>query len=113
MRPEQIGVPLIMATVLAFTIGIAEGQNGKNIEEGAGTSPTMSLQDAISQASTQFPGQVVEAELEDEHGVMVYEVTIIGDDGRTREIEVDAKSGKLSAEDSEGSLPGKLGTHED
>ncbi|MEE8536620.1 MAG: PepSY domain-containing protein, partial [Acidobacteriota bacterium] len=87
--------------VLAFTMGIAKGENGKESEERVTTSPIMSLEDAITAATTRFQGRVVEAELEDEDGKVVYEVKILGDDGQTREIEVDANSGKLTVEESE------------
>lgn len=113
MTRGQLGTVCVLAAVLAFTMGIAKGENGKESEERVTTSPIMSLEDAITAATTRFQGRVVEAELEDEDGKVVYEVKIFGDDGQTREIEVDANSGKLTVEESEGTHGGEHESRED
>ena len=109
----QLGTVCVLTAVLAFTMGIAKEENGKESEERVTTSPIMSLEDAITAATTRFQGRVVEAELEDEDGKVVYEVKILGDDGQTREIEVDANSGKLTVEESEGTHGGEHKSRED
>ena len=48
-----------------------------------------------TQVRYQFPGQVLEAELEREHGQAVYEIEIASTTGAVTEITVDAHSGEL------------------
>ena len=47
----------------------------------------------LALASQKVPGDVLKVELEDEKGRLIYEVKILGHDGRVREIELDAKTG--------------------
>ena len=55
----------------------------------------LSMVEAIAIAKTQFPGQVLEAELEREHEQVVYEIEIASTTGVVTEIKVDAQSGEL------------------
>ncbi|MDT7043711.1 PepSY domain-containing protein [Candidatus Nitronereus thalassa] len=54
----------------------------------------ITLQKAVIHAVNEKPGKVVEAELEKEGDRLVYEVEILGDDGKFYEVYIDAKSGK-------------------
>ena len=47
----------------------------------------------LTLAGQRVPGDVLKVELEDEKGRLIYEVKILGQDGRVREIELDAKTG--------------------
>jgi uncharacterized membrane protein YkoI len=54
----------------------------------------------LASAVAQVPGDVVEVELEREHGHWVYELKIIADDGRRLEVLVDAATATvIEAED--------------
>ena len=55
----------------------------------------LSMEEAIATANAKFPGQVLEAELENEHGRAVYEIEIASATGSVTEITVDAQSGEL------------------
>ena len=46
-------------------------------------------------ALQQVPGQVVKAELEYDHGAVVYEIEIRTREGQKYEVKVDANSGKV------------------
>ena len=51
-------------------------------------------------AQHEVPGQVIEVELEWDHDRLEYEVKVLTDAGRVREIEIDAANGRvLSVED--------------
>jgi uncharacterized membrane protein YkoI len=51
-------------------------------------------------AQHEIPGQVIEVELEWDHDRLEYEVKVLTDAGRVREIEIDASNGRvLSVED--------------
>ncbi|WP_040287329.1 PepSY domain-containing protein [Sporosarcina koreensis] len=55
----------------------------------------ISMEQAMSAALQQVPGQVVKAELEYEHGTLIYEVEIRTADGHKFEVEVDANTGRV------------------
>ena len=42
-----------------------------------------------------YPGQMLEAELDDEDGIFVYELKILSNDGRVVEAVYDARTGEL------------------
>jgi uncharacterized membrane protein YkoI len=49
----------------------------------------------IEHAQRDHPGDLLEAELEDEHGVTVYELKILTPEGRIRKVYYDAKEGTV------------------
>ena len=51
------------------------------------------LSKILSIAAQRVPGDVIEVELEDEERVLVYEIKILTDGGRVREIKIDARTG--------------------
>ncbi len=55
----------------------------------------LSLEIILKNVRQQFPGKVLEVELEKEDGQIVYEIEILNDNGVITEIYVDAKTGKL------------------
>ncbi len=55
----------------------------------------LSLQEILQQVEKDYPGQVIETELEHEHGSYIYELEILTDNDRVIELEVDAASGKI------------------
>jgi len=53
------------------------------------------LSDIIKQASAHYPGNVLEVELEEKNGEIVYEIELLGDDGVIMEMLIDARSGRM------------------
>jgi hypothetical protein len=53
------------------------------------------LGNVLAQIQEKFSGDVVEIELERKAGAWVYEIEIIGVDGRVRDIDVDGKTGDV------------------
>ncbi|WP_170314671.1 PepSY domain-containing protein [Aquibium carbonis] len=43
----------------------------------------------------QFPGRIVEAELDDDDGRIIYEIKILQRNGRVLEVEIDARTGRI------------------
>ena len=50
------------------------------------------LSDALAAFTAGWPGEIVQVELEDHDGRLVYEARILGADGRRREITIDGKT---------------------
>jgi uncharacterized membrane protein YkoI len=63
--------------------------------------PTVTLAKAQATALARAPGTVKSAELETEHGVLLYSFDIADKNGRVLEVQIDAHSGKVIAVDEE------------
>ena len=61
------------------------------VEEGR----ILPLKEILARAQKAEPGQVIEAELEDERGAIVYEIKMLTADGRMLKLYFDAASGAL------------------
>jgi len=53
------------------------------------------LAEVLAAVATQVPGEVIEVELEREHGHWVYELKVIARDGRVLEVLVDAATATI------------------
>ncbi|MEC4674182.1 MAG: PepSY domain-containing protein [Nitrospirota bacterium] len=100
-RSNYMLVPMLTAGVLLLW-GLAMSSEGIHAQEQGMATATLSLEEAIATAKTKFPGQVLETELENEHGQAVYEIEIASTTGVVTEIKVDAQSGELLSSDIEG-----------
>ena len=57
--------------------------------------PVVPLEQVIDQARTRQPGRLLEAEVDDYHGKVVYEIEILDAQGRVWELRFDVKTGAL------------------
>jgi uncharacterized membrane protein YkoI len=55
----------------------------------------LSLSEIMKQASSQVPGKVLEVELEEEDGLIVYEIEFLSEQGVIMEMIIDARTGRL------------------
>ncbi len=53
------------------------------------------LQTILDRLRLDYPGRILEVELEKEHGIIIYEIEIVDDDGKVRELSVNASTGEL------------------
>ena len=84
--------------VLALTLACAPASAGEShdrarraVEEGR----ILPLKDILARAEAAYPGQMVETELENEDGALVYEIKMLTKDGRVMKLHYDAKTGEL------------------
>jgi hypothetical protein len=77
-----------------------EGHSYDRARRASAQGEILSLAEIYRRAATRFPGRVLEAELESEHGRWVYELKILDHAGRLRKVYLDAGSGEfLKSED--------------
>ena len=79
---------LICSPVLA---GESHDRARRAVEEGQ----ILPLKLILARAEAAYPGQMVETELENEDGVLVYEIKMLTKDGRVMKLLYDAKTGEL------------------
>ncbi len=91
-RSHSMLVTMFVSGVF-LTGGLALSSEG--MKEKEFMTAKLSMEEAITTAKTKFPGQVLEAEFENEDGQAVYEIEIASTTGEMTEIKVDAQSGEL------------------
>ena len=89
----------LIGSALVLSLPAWSDERGKEEDESKVADLTktakVTIQDAIKTASDKMAGTVVEAELERKHGKIVWEVEIVGVDGKVTEVHIDAASGAV------------------
>lgn len=97
---SQRPVTAVSATLLASTllVGASVQASPKDHDQARAAleaGEIRPLTEILAKASAEVPGDVVEVELEREHGRWIYELKIISPDGRLLEVEMDASDASL------------------
>ncbi|HXH04413.1 MAG TPA: PepSY domain-containing protein [Candidatus Competibacteraceae bacterium] len=80
----------------AFASSALAGLDHERIRDLRAAGEILPLETILEHYRSTYPdGRILETELEQEDGVLVYELYILGDDGEVRELEYDARSGVL------------------
>ena len=95
MKRSHYMIVAMLICGVALTWGLALSSEGTAEQGKELLTAKLSMEEAIATAKTNLPGQVLEAELEHEHGQAVYEIEIAGTTGAVTEIKIDAQSGEL------------------
>lgn len=97
MKSLSLIVALTVGTVLA--LGSPAWSDKKKNDEGdiaaLAIDAKVTIYQAIKTASEKIHGTVVEAELEKKHGKTVWEVEVLGADGKVTEVHIDAATGAV------------------
>ncbi len=97
MKSLSLIVVLTVGTVLA--LGPPAWSDKEEDEDGdiaaLAKDSKVSIDQAIKTASQKVPGTVVEAELEKKHGKTIWEVEVLGADGKVTEVHIDAATGTV------------------
>ncbi|MGE7666882.1 PepSY domain-containing protein [Ureibacillus composti] len=72
-----------------------DGENDDVSQAELAKQAKITKEEASEKALEQVPGTVTEVELDDENGLVVYDVEINAEDGTQQSVEVDAKTGKI------------------
>ncbi|MGE4280475.1 MAG: PepSY domain-containing protein [Magnetospirillum sp.] len=82
---------LLVLPALAWADEADHDRARRALEEGR----ILPLRDLLERAEAEVPGRMIEAELEDEHGKLVYEIKVLAQDGRVVKLIYDASNGQL------------------
>jgi uncharacterized membrane protein YkoI len=94
MRAHALtGLLAISLIVGVNTVAMSDDKEGKIADLVKDAKVT--AEQAIKTAMEKVPGTVVEAELEKKHGKTVWEVEILGADGKVTEVHIDAAEGTV------------------
>jgi uncharacterized membrane protein YkoI len=86
---------LALAAASGVTAGDKKAKEHDAIRSALQRGEVLPLSKILAIASQRVPGDVIEVELEDEERVLVYEIKILTDGGRVREIKIDARTGAV------------------
>jgi uncharacterized membrane protein YkoI len=67
----------------------------QGMSDGVRDGSLIPLARALDIAAARLPGEVLKIELERKHGRPIYEIKVLADNGRVREIELDGRSGDV------------------
>jgi uncharacterized membrane protein YkoI len=101
MMIKHIAVSALILGALCFTGTPAwsdKGHKGKHDDDHVADlakDAKVTIDDAIKTASEKVPGTVVEAELEKKHDKTVWEIEVLGADGKVTEVHIDAGTGTI------------------
>jgi uncharacterized membrane protein YkoI len=104
-RRMLTGRGLLVTAVAAGVLAGGAATAAVADDDGRGASPSdgrparaaVSLTQAVDAALKAVPGEVEEAELDDEHGRTVWEIDVLASNGTWRDVVVDAATGKVTA----------------
>ncbi len=94
-------IALVVLILMLFEgAGLADGDHdrAKRLKEAGEILP---LEQVIEKAKKDHPGQLLEAELEEKKGRLIYELELLDEEGIVWELKYDAKSGELLKEKQE------------
>lgn len=84
---------LICALILVPALLSAQQIDQDLARDAVGRGQIMTLSDILKAVKARHPGRVIEVELDEEDGILTYEIDMVTSDGRLVEIEVDAATG--------------------
>lgn len=94
MRAYKITALLAISLVVAFSATAWSDDKEGNVADLV-KDAKVTIDQAIKTAVDKVPGTVVEAELEKKHGKTVWEVEVVGADGKVTEVHIDAATGTV------------------
>lgn len=97
MKRSAVAVALVAAFMLsAWTLpGRADGDDHERARQALEAGEILSLRTVLERMALDYPGQVMEVELEREEGVWVYEIKLLRTGGALVKLEVDARDGRV------------------
>lgn len=108
----KIWKTLIAAGFLAVAFAHAGQGDHERARQALAAGEILPLRQVLDRVEREVSGQVLEVELEDEHGTWVYEIKVLGPKGAVAKLKVDARDGKILRKKGH-ELPGEQGSLKD
>lgn len=75
--------------------GWSDDDDWRRLHEDVQAGKIKPLNEILASLNTHYDGQVIDVDLEDEDGVIIYEIELLGPQGQVVEFEVNAATGEL------------------
>lgn len=96
--PFRSVLPLLLACAL-FAAPLHAGDDHERAREAVARGEVLPLDAVLARVPLRAGERLLDAELEREDGLWIYELELIAADGRVREVELDARDGRWIEED--------------
>ncbi len=90
-----IGIALMLAAVLGAMNGFADEGDHDRARQALEAGEIMPLSQLLDRVERDYPGRVVEVELDRDDGRWVYEIKMLRDGGRLLKLKVDARDARV------------------
>lgn len=87
-------VPLCLSAVLLVANPAIADSDYDQAQQLLEAGKILPLETIMQNLRSSHPGKVLEVELENEHGQVIYEIEILDDKGKVKKIKINAKTGK-------------------
>jgi uncharacterized membrane protein YkoI len=88
-----LALPLLLAAFIGPAL--ARDSDHDRARQAVRSGEALPLRTILDKAAAEFPGELIEAELEDEHGRLIYEIKLITPDGNVLKVYYDARDGSV------------------
>lgn len=92
---RSVMIPILACLLTAAVVPAWADDDHDRVRRAVERGEILPLTDILKHANKAYPGQLIEAELEDEDGEMIYELVIISEGGRVYKLYYDARNGDL------------------
>ncbi|TLS67912.1 PepSY domain-containing protein [Mariprofundus erugo] len=86
---------VLAMVVVISTTAMALADDADRVRQLRSTDSIMPLATIVKMVEARYPGKLLDVELEEEHGKVVYEIEFLGDDHQVHHLEIDARSGSF------------------
>jgi uncharacterized membrane protein YkoI len=90
---------LVVCLVCAANPAVAGDDDHERARDAVRRGEILSLDEILRRLELRSGEQLLEVEIERDDGLWIYEIELIGADGRVRELEVDARDGRIVEDD--------------
>ena len=91
MKIWMVSLGMCLATIGVAVADSDQDRARRAVEQGL----ILPFKDILAKVQQAYPGQILKAELDDDDGIVVYELKILSGDGRVVEVVYDARTGEL------------------
>jgi uncharacterized membrane protein YkoI len=90
---------VLLIALLTAAAALADDVSPERVRELVERGEILPLEQILKRNEASLGGRVIEIELERKRGTYIYEIKVLRPDGRTREIEIDARTGAIVPDD--------------
>jgi len=101
MKTLLLSLALAAGAISPAVVTADRDVDSKTVRQWVEEGRVLPLEDLLSRHRERIAGRLLDLEVEREHGRIVYELEVVGEDGLVREIYLDAQSGEWLGEELE------------
>lgn len=101
MKTLFLFAALVVGTISQAPVAADSDLDAETVREWVEAGRVLPLEELLARHRKRIPGRLLDLEVENEHGRIVYELEMVDEAGRVQEIYLDAQSGEWLGEELE------------